>query len=246
MSKECYEAKVAEIESIPEQEVINPSVPVDIMLQESENLIVWSRDDKEILIKAGIDWKLVEDLPLRTGALRYIESQWQKEFKSKEMAQIRWTAESPAAYLLRNELVHHFYHAFYDKPDLYSRTQKIDEGNTHADMIQDLSDLAALGKANSEVLKTKNIDLVLLDKAETLSTEMAKLLAESTGQKMQDNKLLITRNKAYTYMKLAMDEIRRNGQYAFWQNPQRLKGYVSQYYKKKNSAKKSTKVQTEA
>lgn len=48
---------------------------------------------------------------------------------------------------------------------------------TNADMIQDLSDLAALGKANTEPLIKIGMDLTLLDKAEKLSGEMAKLLA---------------------------------------------------------------------
>lgn len=239
MSKEIYESKKREIDAIPEKDALTPNIPIDTALQEGENLNVWCQDDKEALLKAGLNWKLVEDLPLRIAALRYIESMWQKDFKSKEEAQIRWTAESPAAYDLRDELVHHFYHAFYEMPDLYARTQRIDEGNTHADMIQDLSDLAALGKANTAALKAKNIDLTLLDKAEKLSGEMAKLLAEANGQKMQDNNLLITRNKAYTFMKKAIDEIRRNGQYAFWKNPQRQKGYISQYYKKLNAGRKN-------
>lgn len=239
MAKEIYESKKSEIDAISEKDALTPNIPIDTALQESENLIVWCREDKDALINAGLDWKLVDDLPLRTAALRYIESLWQKDFKSKEAAQIRWAAESPAAYDLRDELVHHFYHAFYDKPDLHARTQRIDEGNTHADMIQDLSDLAALGKANADALKAKSIDLSLLDKAEKLSSEMAKLLAEANGQKMQDNNLLITRNKAYTFMKKAVDEIRRNGQYAFWRNPQRYKGYISQYYKKLNAGRKN-------
>lgn len=239
MSQQLYEAKKAEINAIPDKDVKTPNIPIDVALQEAENLTVWCQDDKEALLKAGLDWKLVEDLPLRTASLRYIESQWQKDFKSKEAAQIRWAAESPAAYDLRDELVHHFYHAFFGKPDLYARTQKIDEGNTHADMIQDLSDLAALGKANTQALQAINVDLTLLDKAEKLSGEMAKLLAEANGQKMQDNNLLLMRDKAYTFMKMAVDEIRRNGNYIFWRNPQRQKGYVSQYYKKQNTGRKN-------
>jgi hypothetical protein len=246
MSQEIYQSKKGEIDAISDKDTLTPNIPVDTALQEGENLNVWCQDDKEALLKAGLNWKLVEDLSLRIAALRYIESMWQKDFKSKEEAQIRWAAESPAAYDLRDELVHHFYHAFYEMPDLYARTQRIDEGNTHADMIQDLSDLAALGKANTAPLKAKNIDLTLLDKAEKLSGEMAKLLAEANGKKMQDNNLLITRNKAYTFMKKAIDEIRRNGQYAFWKNPQRYKGYISIYHKKQAAKAAKPKVENTA
>ena len=131
-------------------------------------------------------------------------------------------------------------HAYYKIPDLYARTQKIAEGSGHANMIQDLSDLSALGKANSQPLVAISLDLSLLDKAETLSEKMAVLLANSNGKKMEDNKLRVLRDKAFMHMKDAVDEIRRCGQYIFWKNDARRKGYVSKFYKTRNQAKAKT------
>jgi len=128
-------------------------------------------------------------------------------------------------------------HAFHFIPDLLSKAQKIAEGSGHADMIQDLSDLSVLGKANTEPLKNINLDLELLDKAAVLSEDMASLLAKANGQKLGDNNLKIMRDKAYTYMKQAVDEIRRNGKYAFWRTPEREKGYVSKYYRQRPPSK---------
>jgi hypothetical protein len=147
---------------------------------------------------------------------------------------------------LRDELLHHFFHAYYNFPDLYNHTQQIAEGNTHADMIQDLSDLAALGKDNTDPLKAISVDLSLLDKAETASAIMAKLLAASNGHKLQDNELRVLRDKAYTHMKEAVDEIRRCGQYVFWKDEQRYKGYVSRYMKKKAQAASKKKINSQA
>jgi hypothetical protein len=172
------------------------------------------------------------------GCVQVYPERMAKEYKSLELAQKEWGEKSPAAYELRDELLHHFFHAFYKLPDLYSRTQKIAEGNTHADMIQDLSDLAALGRANTQPLKSIGIDLSLLDKAATLSEQMAVLLANSNGKKLEDNKLRILRDKAYTHMKEAVDEIRRCGQYVYWKDEQRYKGYISHYLKRRNQAGK--------
>ncbi|MFN8259262.1 MAG: hypothetical protein U0W24_26475 [Bacteroidales bacterium] len=135
MSKENFESKKSVIEAIPENQVDYPGIPVDVALQEAEDLLVWCQPDKDLLIKAGLDWKLVEDFSERIGACRYIQSQWQKEYRSLEQVQLEWNQKSPLAYDLRNELVHHFLFGYAKFPDLLSRTQKIAEGNSHADMI---------------------------------------------------------------------------------------------------------------
>jgi hypothetical protein len=45
-------------------------------------------------------------------------------------------------------------------------------------------------------------------------------------------------NKAYSYLKKQVDEIRAAGKFLFWKNPERLSGYSSDYWRKKNSSKK--------
>ena len=70
-------------------------------------------------------------------------------------------------------------------------------------MIQDLSDLSVLGKANQP------------------------LLAAMNGERAENNSAKTIRDKAYTLLKKAVDEIREAGKYVFWKNPDRLKGYYS-------------------
>jgi len=219
--------------------VAAPDLPVAIALQEAEDLYEWCLPDKEALVKAGLDWTLVEDLPQRTGACRYIQSQWQKDYKSQEEAQKEWAKQSPAAFKLRDELLHHFFHAYHDFADLTGKVQKIADGAGNADMIQDLSDISALGKANPQPLQLINLDLTQLDTAASLSEDMAALLAKANGLRMSDNKLRVQRDKAYTYMKDAVDEIRRHGQYVFWRNDNRKKGYISKYYRRRASVPKA-------
>ena len=45
-------------------------------LQEAENLYHWCLEDKEALTDKNIDWSMVEDLPVRCGALREAQSRW--------------------------------------------------------------------------------------------------------------------------------------------------------------------------
>jgi hypothetical protein len=234
MSKENYDAKLKVIAAISDQDVKQPNMPVSEAVQEAENLAAWCLDDKATLVRAGLDWTLADDLPIRAGACRYAQSIWARESQSKEEAQREWSEKSPAAYALRDEMLHHFTFAFRNVADLLSKVQTIREGSSKADMLQDLSDLSVLGKENTGLLKAVGMDLKLLDQAAATSDELSAVLAlsnDEAGDDSQDKKM---RDKAYTHMKQAVDEIRSTGQYVFWRDEDRRKGYVSTYFKKKN------------
>ncbi len=234
MAKNEFELKKEVIEAIENETVKYPNIPVDAALQESEDLTVWCQQDKELLVKSGLDWGLVEDLPIRTGACRYIQSEWQKEYRSIEDAQREWAEKSPTAFKLRDELLHHFKFAFHNRPDLLSRVKNIAEGGTNADMIQDLSDLSVLGKSNKDLFLNTLMETSQLDLAASTSDSLAVVLANSNGEKLKDNEKRILRDKAYAHMKEAVDEIRRCGQYVFWRDKIRYTGYTSRFIKRKN------------
>ena len=84
----------------------------------------------------------------------------------------------------------------------------------------------------------------MLDIANATSAEMADLLAKANGSRMSDNKLKTLRDQAYTHMKEAVDEIRRHGQYVFWRNEARKKGYVSRYVQAQNSRTRNDEKKT--
>lgn len=226
-----YNAKLETIKSIPDSEVKEPAMPVDAFLQESENLCKWALDDQKELKTVGVTVEMINDLPVRAGALREVQSLWNKDFHSQEEAQRDWAARSPLAYELHDELLHDFRFAYRNDETLLGRVAAIAEGNSHADMIQDLNDLAVLGRANPAPLKAIAFDMKKLDKAATQADEMADLLARANGDRAEQSENKLMRDKAYTHLKELVDTVREAGKYLFWKNPQRLKGYVSQYRK---------------
>ncbi len=108
---------------------------------------------------------------------------------------------------------------------------QISEGDTNADMIQDLNDIAVLGKANEEKLSAIAFDLTRLDEAAQMSTDLAELLAIANGDKAVSSETKVIRDKAYTHLKELVDEIRAAGKYLFWRDKDRYKGYVSVYWR---------------
>lgn len=226
------------ITAIPSAEVLTPNMPIDVFVQEAENLYHWCIDDQPALTRVGLDWNLVISLPARAGACREAQSLWNKERNTRQEAEQAWKEQAPAAFDLRDQLLHDFRFAFRKSEGLLKRVDEIAQGNTNSDMVQDLNDLAALGKANAALLAPINFDATKLDLAADLSDRMGDLLGATNGERKEVSEAMVIRDKAYTYLKQAVDEIRECGKFAFWRNPDRLKGYNSDYWKAQNASPK--------
>jgi hypothetical protein len=232
-----YNAKLDVIKAIPDEDVQTPAIPVDAFLQEGENLKHWSTEDAARLAVVGITQEMIDDLSVRTGALREAQSIWMKDRYSMEEAQREWNLLSPEAYDLRDELIHDYRFAYRKDPVLLGRVSAIADGTGDDDMIQDLNDLSVLGKANPEPLNAIGFDATKLDTASTKSDEMAELLATANGDKAEQNESKLIRDKAYTHLKELVDEIREAGKYVFWKDEIRYRGYTSEYWRKRNRNK---------
>ena len=230
---EDYDAKIGVITTIKQEDVKTPNLPVDTFTQEAENLFTWAKKDKEPLIGAGLDWKLFKDVPVRCGALREAESRWFSTRFTREEAQREWIEKSPEAYDLRDQLLHAFTYAYRNNSNLSGRVSAIRDGATHADMIQDLNNIAVIGRENTDHLKMINFDLVKLEEAAKTADDMAALLGTATSEDDESEAKKI-RDKAYTHLKEAVDQIRGCGQYVFWRDKERVKGYSSQYHRRQN------------
>jgi len=242
-NNEDYLAKLEAIKAIADEDTLVPNLPMDVYLQANENLYHWALDDAEQLAVVGITQAMLNDLTVRNGACREAQSFWNKDYNSQQEAQKQWNEESPAAYELRDELLHTLRYAFRNDEALMNRVRAIAEGDGHADMIQDLNDLAVLGKENTEVLSALNFNTDTLDTAAALSDQMANLLAEANGDKAIQNESKVIRDKAYTHVKVLADEIREAGKYLFWRNKNRYKGYTLEYWQRKKHS--STLVEEE-
>ncbi len=233
------------IKAIDAKVVKYPNMPVGIYLQEGEDLYAWTNDDRAALLAAGLPEPVIDELPGRIGAVRYIQSRWNSKRFTKEEAQKQFALLAPVAYDLRDTLVHDMLYAYRRHPDLKSRVQAIADGSGDSDMIQDLSDLGVHGKNNPEPLAAVNFDMNKLDEAAAKSDELASLLGVAHGEKAVDKETKILRDKAYTFLKESVDEIRDCGQYVFWRNEERSVGYASAHKRRTRSAAKPATAEPE-
>ncbi|MCP5103265.1 MAG: hypothetical protein GY950_07800 [bacterium] len=235
-SKDDYDVKIDVINAVPDDLVkTSHNIPVDTYVQEAENLHKWCRKDQEALTAKGLDWNLVTDIPLRSGALREAESLWSNERFSREEAQKLWKEKSPLTYQLRNSLLLDFRFAFRKDEEFMGRIKAIADGDSNADTIQDLNDLSVLGREKSGPLTAINYDMSLIDLAAQTADEMAELLATATGERIDASESKKIRDRAYAHLKEAVDEIHAYGQYVFRNNEDRLKGYRSNYLRRVRS-----------
>jgi len=232
-----YNQLLPEIQAIKPENVLTPNMPVDVFVQEAENLFHWSTDDQKALSGAGLDGDLINLLSVRAGACREAQSLWIKERNMRKEAEQAWKEQAPAAYDLRNQLIHGFRYAFRKQASLLTRVDEIAQGDSNSDMVQDLNDLAVLGKANLDLVNAVGISLEMLDNAANVSDAMGDILGTTNGERQTDSEAMIIRDQAFTLLKQAVDEIRDCGKYVFWRNPDRLKGYTSDYWQRKNASK---------
>ena len=232
-----YNAEIETIRAIPDDKTLEPAMPVDTYLQESENLAKWSLMDAEALATISITLAMLNKLPVRAGALREAQSIWVKDHNSQQDAQREWSEAAPEAFAMRDQLLHDFRYAYRNDAAILARVAEIAEGDSNADMIQDLNDLSLLGKSNTAPLEAINFSLEKLEAAATASDELANILALANGDKSLQNETKVIRDKAYTHLKELVDEIRAAGKYLFWKNEKRYKGYVSQWWSNANAGR---------
>lgn len=140
---------------------------------------------------------------------------------------------SAEGFELRDELLHFCRYAYRKDKALMDIVHRIAEGATNADMIQDLSELAMLGKNNPTQLEAVSLDLLKLDRAAELAEQGGLLLGKVNGDR--DDNLKVDkdmRDRAFTYLKEAVDTIREAGRFLFWKEEEKAEQYASAYFRK--------------
>ncbi|MCP4147612.1 MAG: hypothetical protein GY757_07670 [bacterium] len=235
-NKEYYEQKLETLQAIPVPKIRIPNhIPIAVYIQEAENLYGWCREDSEELERVGLSREMVEDLPIRTGALVEAEARWNNIRVTGTEAAKEWAEASVAGHRLRKELLNQFKYAFRNTPDLFRALKAIRTGESHADMLQELNDLSVLGRGQTQLLSEINFDMALLDEAAEASDLFSEIHAKAASDRDLIDDCKVIRNQAYLHLKEAVDAIRSAGKFAFSTNNDRQKGYFSFHLQQKRA-----------
>jgi hypothetical protein len=210
-----------------------PNQPVGLFLQEASNLYQWCLDDAEQLKSVGITLNRINELPIKTKACREAEAIWNSVRNTLQETQKQWRVLAPQAIKLRTELLKLMRFAFREKPGLLRTVSAITKGSGYADLIQDLNDIALLGKNNKELLVNIGFDIMELDTVSAKAKEIASLWANAKADQGTGYKLKIKRNKSFWQLHQLLTEIRIAGRFVFRNDKSRYIGYTSAFWKNK-------------
>ncbi len=224
-NKEFLDRKMLILKAIPGESLRKPSSSLERFHQEAEYLYSWCQDDKQELVSVGLDWNIVEDLPVRLGASRQAHQEWLvNRFKNQALL-AEWSSLLPLAYDFRERLIYGFLYAFRNNSDLESRVRMVAESDEDVDIAGDLEYLVVLGRQNQSYLQAINYSLSILDDAEFASQKMLEIQKGELcdNEEQRDRKAI--REAAYTHLREAVDTVCRCGRYALRRNHSRLRGY---------------------
>ncbi|TVZ41166.1 hypothetical protein P886_0506 [Alteromonadaceae bacterium 2753L.S.0a.02] len=231
-----YQNRRDAIASIAPADIKPHNIPIDVYLQEAENLFHWAKQDFKRLNQAGLSRELLDELPIRVGVLRVAEAHWRAAIGSQRSAERQWSQRSKAAYKLRNELLRSLRYALRHQANAWRPLVSIAGGSGHADMIQDLASLAAMARKHKDALHRVGVSLDIAQQAIDMADQMSALLAQASNEKRTAHPVKVLRDQAYTYLKTVVDEVRECGKFVFHHQAQRLRGYASPHRRSINSA----------
>ncbi|MCP4213760.1 MAG: hypothetical protein GY765_03840 [bacterium] len=231
---ENYSLKIDEIKAVPVGKLHPIGVPVRTFAKEAVGLYEWALDDRARLEVEGLPPALLDDIPVRGSALREAQSNWVICRNEKKEAARQWAAIAPEAEDLASVLQHRFYFAFRDNPQPLGRLREVSKGRKQEDLVQFLNDLSKLGSKYQDLLVTGTFDMSLLDRTAAYSFQLDKILGVKAKNRKESTEIKLIRDQAYTLLKDAVDEVREYGQFIFWRDDLRSKGYASDYLRQAN------------
>jgi len=223
------------VRKITVNQIVSPTIPVDISVGEAGQLHQYVSEDKPELLAKGLSEDLIEQLIPRAKFLQNKQSEWTAVYQSALSNTQEWEEKIEEGRLLQRELKNDFQFAYRKHPAILKKLAQILDGSGNMDLIQDLSDYPVFAQQHPEPLEAILFDTAKTERAKQVSLELTDLMNKVDGVKNSKNRPeKLMRDRAYTYLKQLVDEIRAYGKYAFWDNEEKQQRYSSEYIRSKN------------
>lgn len=241
MSKTSLTKLMPLLEALPGTEVKGPNnIPVTLYLREAHKLVALGEQDLESLKGCGFREEMLDDMRDRIGALREAESQWKMQPYLRREAGKRWDELCKRGFHLRDELEAAL--RFVETLRKESGPVKnILKGKKPEEVGANLRELAALANERREALEEINFDLSLSEEAAELADALDRLRLEVEEERELPGCLKRLRDRAFSYLREAVERLRSYARYVFRNNREQRERYASDYLraKRRRLAKKA-------
>ncbi|MBI9065325.1 MAG: hypothetical protein JEZ14_25295 [Marinilabiliaceae bacterium] len=230
-----------DLKNLPLNQVKVCTIPIGIYLQEAENLHTRLLLDKPSLEAVGLPSDISPILLNRIELLRMAESHWQEHTNQREEVMKAWKEAALVMHAFYRNILDHMAFAFREKPDLLNRLADMKQVRSQAAIIQNLVSLSVLGNAHQQALIAINFDLNLLDQAASMADRNAGLYGKANAYRIGNSEGRKIRDRAYTILKMVVDEVRQYGKFVFRDQPVLVRSYASKYKREQTAQYRSRK-----
>lgn len=220
---------LAELKNIAFDQLKTCRIPVGIYLHEADRLYTRLLLDVSQLTQAGMLELMATELWHRKELLRNAELVWQEHANQRQAAMQGWKTAAQEMHAFYTDLLHQMTFAYREDEELLMRLSTLKRKQSHAQVIQGLSNLYVLGKARQEPLTAIGFDMGRLDQAAAMADRLAGVYATANVYRRCENDEKVTRDKAFTLLKEVVDEVRHYGRFVFRNQPGKARAYASQY-----------------
>jgi hypothetical protein len=230
-----FQSLLSEINAVTPERLQSPYMPIDAFCADAAAVGEAAVHNRGAFEGIGFDGSHIDSIANRVAALRAAEAEWRNNAHELEEIEIQWREMCQEATELRAFLVHWFRYACRADNKAVSRLREIEQGNTQADLMQDMEELANFGQKHADALAAINFDLTMVAKAGELSHAMTQASATSRRESLEDSQLRLLRDKAYTLLKEAVDEVRVAAKALFWRDETTMALFRSGYTRRTRS-----------
>ncbi|MCY1635454.1 hypothetical protein [Marinifilum sp. D737] len=232
-----------EIKAVSEENIKYCDIPYWIFIEEVELLYSRAKHDLPMLQAFHFDAAKLDRMLSLTGAMRTAQNNWESKQTLKQVAIENWRKEAPIMYELHDELLDFMDFAFRNCEDLLIHLSIIKQGDSKANIIEDMASLSVLGKDNLEMLKAVNFEVEKLDVAAEIAHRMRALVGEINGKMCYVDEIKLTRDRCYTLLREVVDEVQDFGKFVFRKNQGKRQGYISKYNRESMAAYRTSNVE---
>ncbi|MBI3071381.1 MAG: hypothetical protein HYY84_04555 [Deltaproteobacteria bacterium] len=211
-AKNELEKLLPKLAAISATDVAEPDRPVATIVQEALDLADAAHRYRASLLAVGVDAAIIDGLAERAKALSAAQTEWTNTRETGLPATLH--AAVDRATELRRDIVDSALYALRNDDAALDVIARIRDGEGVADLCQDLKDLGVLVERNRAAFDRVDFDFEDVTRARAIADEVQKGHAEATTKKALDDKKDL-RNRAFTYLDEAVDEVRAAGLFAF-------------------------------